>query len=128
MMSRGKRMRAWLMAVASALGIAACSSGSNNNTGATQVQALPSLAFSPAGVSIALGSSVTWVFGSVGHNVTFDAIDGHPADIPGTNANTSVSRVFGTAGRFDYHCTIHPTMTGYVIVSGQAPPGYLIGP
>ena len=75
MMTLENRRGTFLMVVASALAIGGCSSETTNGTGATQVQALPSLAFSPAGVSIAVGSSVKWVFGSVGHNVTFDAID-----------------------------------------------------
>jgi plastocyanin len=47
--------------------------------------------------------------------VTFTAATGVPADIA-TTANASVTRTFSTAGTFTYHCTIHPQMTGTVIV------------
>jgi plastocyanin len=63
---------------------------------------------------------VTWVFGSVGHNVTFDVVPDAPADIAGANSNTSISRVFSTAGTYNFHCNIHPSMTGFVIVGGSS--------
>jgi hypothetical protein len=59
---------------------------------------------------------VTFAFGSVGHNVFFDTAAGAPADIPGINANTSVTRIFNTAGTFTYICHIHPSMQGTVVV------------
>lgn len=40
---------------------------------------------------------------------------GAPPDIAETR-NASVSRTFATAGRFHYHCIIHPQMTGQVTV------------
>jgi plastocyanin len=65
------------------------------------------------------GDEVTFAFGSVAHNVFFDAGTGAPADIAGTNAGVSVTRVFPTAGVFHFTCHIHPSMTGTVTV--QAP-------
>jgi plastocyanin len=53
----------------------------------------------------------------VGHNVFFDATPGAPADIPGVNANTSVTRSFATAGSFTFHCHIHAGRTGTVVVA-----------
>lgn len=92
----------------------------------TLVQALASLSFSPANVTVAVGGTATWVFGSVGHNVAFDAVAGRPADIGGTNANIRISRTFTTAGSYAYHCNIHPSMTGVVTVGSgsiiQPPP------
>lgn len=83
----------------------------------TTVNATPSIAFSPAALTINAGQTVTFAFGSVGHNVTFDSqAAGTPADIPGVNANRSVDRTFSTAGTFQYHCTIHPGMSGSIVV------------
>jgi plastocyanin len=81
------------------------------------VTAAPSLAFTPSTITVAPGATVTFVFGSVGHNVFFDATPGAPADIPGVNANTSVARSFATAGSFTFHCHIHAGMTGTVVVA-----------
>lgn len=80
------------------------------------VAATPGLAFSPATVTVNAGEAVKFSFGSVGHNVFFDAQAGVPNDIGGTNANVTVSRTFATAGTYHYSCHIHPTMHGEVIV------------
>lgn len=77
--------------------------------------------FTPADVTIKAGGTVTWVFQSLAHTVTFNqpAPAGTPADL-GTVAspysNTKISRTFTTAGTFSYHCSIHPGMTGVVHV------------
>ena len=81
------------------------------------VQATAASAFQPAGASVRTNGTVTWNFGSLGHNVTFSDVVGAPADIGGVNMGTSVSRTFGTAGSFPYQCTIHPGMSGSVTVS-----------
>jgi plastocyanin len=83
--------------------------------GAT-VQATPSITFTPATTTIAAGATVTFDFGSVAHNVFFDAHSGTPPDISGNNVNTSVVRTFNTAGSYSYTCHIHPSMHGTVIV------------
>ena len=81
------------------------------------MQALPSIAFSPGTVTIAVGDTVTFAFESVPHNVFFDRVAGAPADIPGTNANTSATRVFTAPGRYPYTCHLHPGMSGTVVVA-----------
>ena len=83
---------------------------------ADQVNATASLAFDPSTLTTKVGHAVTFAFGSVGHNIFFDAATGAPADIPGVNANTSVTRTFNTAGTFTYTCHIHPGMQGSVVV------------
>ncbi len=107
--------------VGAAITLASCSSSTGPGGGSpppsTQsVTATTGQAFSPNSVQLAVGGTVTWVFQSLGHNVTFDAVAGAPADIGGVNANTSIARTFPTAGTFTYHCTIHPGMTGSVQV------------
>ena len=81
------------------------------------VNATPSIAFDPSPATVATGGTVTFAFGSVEHNVYFDTGQGVPADIPGSNANTTVTRTFPTAGTFNYSCHIHPGMKGTIQVS-----------
>jgi plastocyanin len=81
------------------------------------VDATPNLTFNPSPLNIVAGGTATFAFGSVAHNVFFDGATGAPADIPGANANTSVTRAFTTPGTYVYTCHIHPGMTGRIVVS-----------
>jgi plastocyanin len=81
------------------------------------VNATPDIAFSPSPASILPGGTITFAFGTVAHNVFFDAVSGAPADIPGNNSGVSVSRTFPTAGTYPYNCHIHPGMSGVITVS-----------
>lgn len=83
-------------------------------TASATVAATTSQTFDPAQVDITAGGTVTFAFSSLTHNVTFNNT-GSPANI-GDTANSNVSRTFPTAGTYPYHCTIHPGMTGTVIV------------
>jgi plastocyanin len=62
--------------------------------------------FSPTPDTVAVGTSVTFSFGSVTHNVVFAAMANAPADIP-ASTSTTVARTFTTAGTYNYTCTIH---------------------
>jgi plastocyanin len=92
--------------------------GDNQNPPpANTVNASPSLAFAPSTLTVNAGDVVTFAFGSVAHNVAFDSPNAAtPTDIGGFNTNTSIQRTFSTAGTYNYHCTIHPFMTGSVVV------------
>ena len=74
------------------------------------------LPFTPATLTVGAGTTVTFSFGSIAHNVFFAAQAGAPADISGSNADVSVSRVFATTGSYSYSCHIHPSMHGTVVV------------
>jgi len=64
---------------------------------------------------VARGSSVRWTNrDDAPHTVTAD--DGSFAS--GTLAqNATFTRAFPTVGTFAYHCAVHPSMTGTVIVT-----------
>jgi plastocyanin len=82
--------------------------------GATaSVDATLSNTFTPATAFVSVGGIVTWTFATQ-HNVTFEG-SGAPANVP-TTGSGSVSRTFPTAGTFQYQCTIHPGMSGSVVV------------
>jgi plastocyanin len=72
-------------------------------------------AFSPADLSVPLGSTVTWRnAGEAPHTVT--AEDGS-FDSEMVAAGGSWSRTFDTAGAFNYFCAFHPDMRGTVTVT-----------
>lgn len=127
-----------LMAIMVAIFVSGCTSGTPSPTPqatvqptaqptsqvSTQPTALPTsqvsnsasvtiqnFAFSPATVTIAKGGTVTWTNkDSTTHTVTF--ADGS-SDLAG---GATFSKTFNDAGTFDYHCSIHPSMTGKVVV------------
>lgn len=119
------RARSTVISASLALGLAACgSSGTTSPTTTTTpspqtatVNATPAIAFSPSSVTVAPGGTVTFAFGSLGHSVMFDSGTNPPSNITGVNANTSIDRVFASAGTYTFHCAIHPTMTGTIIVA-----------
>lgn len=72
--------------------------------------------FTPASVSIRIGGTVTWSNSSgIAHTVTFAPAAGAPAAIPSPAAGMN-ARTFPTGGQFAYACSLHPEMTGVVIV------------
>jgi plastocyanin len=79
------------------------------------VVSMPGFSFSPFTTTIPSGGSVVFDFPAESHNVIFDRIAGAPQDIQATTSRR-VSRMFGTRGTFPYDCTLHPGMSGVVIV------------
>jgi plastocyanin len=76
-------------------------------------------AFSPNTLTINAGDTVVFHITpgplNDGHDVTFDATPGAPANIKVTLTG-DISRVFNTRGAFHYNCFVHPGMTGDVQV------------
>lgn len=89
------------------------SSSSGTAPSAVQV-VLQNITIQPADVTVAVGGTVTWVNqDTVTHNLTDDAGTWSSGPLaPGK----SFSHTFATAGTFPYHCIIHPSMTGQIIV------------
>lgn len=75
---------------------------------------IANFAFSPDTITVKAGTKVTWTNeDSTVHTVS--ATDFESGEIkPGQ----SYSRTFSTPGTYDYRCSIHPSMTGKVIVTG----------
>lgn len=76
----------------------------------------PGNTFSPFSVTIKLGGTVNFNITGTPHNVIFSrTVTGAPADINVVN-NVVAARIFGTRGTFPYDCTVHPGMSGQVVV------------
>jgi plastocyanin len=117
-------MRSYVFATLGAAVLAGCGSDGGTTTPPTSnnksvdVFTLSS-AFSPNFVQIAQGDTVTFHIvpaqNGEGHDVTFDAKAGAPANIKVT-LNGVIPRVFSTKGTFHYNCFVHPGMSGDVVV------------
>jgi plastocyanin len=73
------------------------------------------MAFSPSTLTVTAGTVVTWTNkDAVTHNVT-----SNPALFAsgGLGNGATYSFTFATKGTFNYSCTIHPSMTGTVVVN-----------
>lgn len=83
--------------------------------------AIQGFAFNPASVKIAVGDSVLWTNkDGATHTATSDSNSWTTGTL-GTGASKAVK--FDTAGTFPYHCGIHPSMKGTVVVGGGASNG-----
>lgn len=71
--------------------------------------------FTPADIKVAPNTLVTWTWvqGASAHNVTISDGSGSGDQ----SSNYVFSKNFPTAGTFTYRCTIHPSMTGSVLVA-----------
>ena len=97
-------------------------SAANTSAQIVNCAGTPSWCFSPKPIQITVGSTVTWTNGTaLTHTATSDTAAWGTGNIaPGA---TSGAISFPTAGTFTYHCAIHPSMTGSVIVSAAAATG-----
>jgi plastocyanin len=99
------------LAVVLALGMG---SGTAQAQGGAAVS-IVDFAFQPGSVEVPVGGSVTWTNnGSATHTVTSDS---GAFDSGQLAPGATFSQTFDTAGTFTYHCSIHPQMTGTVIVT-----------
>jgi plastocyanin len=70
--------------------------------------------FMPMSLTVAVGTTVTWKFDdSTDHTV---AADDKSFTSPALGKGKTYTHTFTTAGTVKYHCSIHPFMTGTIIV------------
>jgi plastocyanin len=100
--------------------------------GATKDVTVENFDFSPGTVTITQGDRVTWHWSDANHSVTsdpgsaekFDSDPGDPQPLHPPEP-TTFSHDFMKAGTFTYHCKVHPSMQGKVVVkppAGSGPP------
>jgi len=116
---RGSLLRAGVLVLAACVGLA-CSDDDDDGTGpepGVQVIQLQAQAFSPATVTIDVGTTVRWSGGTVAHTVTPD-----DPDQPGVwqaeamDPGEVFEHTFNTPGTYEYHCDLHAPMTGTITV------------
>jgi len=121
MIARENRRGRWVVAAATTLAVllpVALTSGSSAagetaGASATKRVAIVNFAFRPATVTVAKGSTVTFDNTSpVKHTATREGSFDTQAIKPGKSATVR----FAKKGTFAYHCMIHPSMHGKVIV------------
>lgn len=75
---------------------------------------ITNFSFSPATLMVKVGDKVTWTNqDTVGHSATAD--DGS-FDTGALSTGQSGSVTFSKAGTYAYHCSVHPSMKGTIIV------------
>jgi plastocyanin len=96
------------------VGAPATPSGAAAPVGATAKVTITNFAFSPAILTIRVGTKVAWTNNDiVAHTVTFTDIPNSPI----LNRGDTFSRNFTAAGTYYYICSIHPFMHGTVVVT-----------
>lgn len=82
-----------------------------------QVVVVQNFQFSPATVTVAPGTVVTWRFmDAVAHTATSASASSEQWDSGLLASGQTYSRTFNMAGTFPYYCQPHPFMTGTVVV------------
>jgi amicyanin len=75
--------------------------------------------FDPGVITVAVGTTITWTNqDDVPHTVT--STDKHFKSSGALDKGDSYSYTFTTAGTYPYYCTVHPFMTGKVIVQNNS--------
>jgi plastocyanin len=88
--------------------------------GANHAVDISGFAFAPSTVTVAVGDTVSWTNDDAqNHTATADDAS---FDTGVVSNGTTKSVTFSTSGTFTYHCRIHSTMTGTVIVEAAAKP------
>lgn len=73
--------------------------------------------FDPKQTTVKAGTAVVWTNNSgTTHNITSDAGDPATFTLPVDDGKT-VSFTFTKPGTYPYHCSIHPTMKGTIVVT-----------
>jgi plastocyanin len=77
---------------------------------------ISNFSFNPATLTVKKGTRVTWTNNdSVGHTVTADNGSGPGSGL--LNNGDSYNYTFDATGTYPYHCSVHPSMKGTVIVT-----------
>ena len=120
------------LAIGASLAVAACGGGASApatpsaaasaspaspsvTAAGTAAVTIASFTFAPASLGIAPGTTVSWANqDDVAHTVAWD--DGAAGSGRLSAGGTPYARTFDRPGTYAYHCSIHPSMKGTVVV------------
>ncbi|MBI4216160.1 MAG: cupredoxin domain-containing protein [Chloroflexi bacterium] len=92
------------------------------SSGSEQALEMRNFAFAPASLTVKVGTVLVWTNrDSVSHTVTLSSVPTGVASLdsgslgPGQTFRLTASQV----GRYAYHCSIHPSMTGEIVVVAE---------
>jgi plastocyanin len=91
--------------------------GGSKGPGANEVF-IQGLAFTPSSITVAAGTTITWTNkDGFAHTVTSDTGSSEVFNSGPISSNGIFTHTFSTAGTYNYHCSIHLSMTAKVIVN-----------
>lgn len=94
--------------------------GGNGNKGGpgTNEVFIQGMAFNPSSITVKAGTTIKWTNkDGIAHTVTSDNNVFNSGSI---GSGGTYTYTFSTAGTFQYHCSIHPSMTAKVIVTSTS--------
>ena len=78
---------------------------------------IKNLAFNPSTLTIKAGDTVTWTNeDSSRHSIKSDLYTGNELSSSSLSQSQSYSHMFSTPGTYRYHCGVHLTMKGTIVV------------
>lgn len=117
-MVRQSRIRAGILIGLAATGLILLQASAVLAAGASVT--INNYTFTPRSIAVTPGSTVTWTNRQADDNHTVTADKGSfDTGVIAKNGG-SATLTFATAGTFAYHCKIHPSMHGTVVVSANA--------
>jgi len=107
-----------LAGLSAALALAAAAPPSAGAEAAPLVIHIDNFAFGPSGAAIPTGTTVTWVNDDdAPHTVV--AVDGKSFRSRALDSGERFSFTFTSPGTWSYFCSVHPQMTGKVVVKAS---------
>jgi plastocyanin len=108
----GERFALRVMIAVGLLGALCC--GAHAQQGAAAEIKIDNFSFTPATITVTAGATVTWVNrDDIPHTVASDSKDFKSKAL---DTDEKFSYTFSKAGTYSYFCSLHPKMTGKVIV------------
>jgi len=92
-------------------------SSSNQSVTSTGAITIKNMMFTPSQISILKGGTVTWTNNdSTAHTVVDDLSNVGGPSSGDIQPGSTYSYTFNKTGSFQYHCSIHPSMRGTIVV------------